>query len=403
MGQLSGSWRLLILGCLGLTGAFLWWLVPRDEGEVPPGVSHSAYWQFRERLDDQLDRTVETEDVLTALAKRALAKNEWDEARSALEAIPVQHARYGGWAAFRRAECLLELHLARPAEEALQVFLQLESPQPRCQPAWWAQARDRLDYLLVLQLRFEERQELLKRRLALGEMDRFAALEYCFPTLQFWSHPQARAQLEAFYAKSPGDIRLQIALGRYRAAEGLYEQALEILHACNRNHPQDPRVQAALLECFWRQQDQERFTQTIQSIPPPTGDAPWLLWRLWGHHANAQGDPEAAVAYFEELLKRNPTDVGAYRGLTQAFAKLDRSEDSASAAERTRALARIRNRMSWAQKDSTDLEPFVCIVELCKSVGFDQQAHTLARVAQRTTKGDPRLDELLIRSRGETP
>jgi len=367
-----------VIALLAIGGGIVWWSAGTGNRSLPQGITVGDYRAAQRRLQQQRSQPIDDADVFAELARQSLTAGQWQKGLTCLKQIPPDHPRHGHWALARRADCFLELRHARSAEAALKELLRRESNQPTLSPQRLRQARDRMDYLLVLQLRFEERQTLLRQRMKLGEADRFDVLEFCFPSLQVWNHPHAVEELEAFYRTTPDDLRLRIALGRYRCAAGEFDEARRLLPSCCREARDDGEFQAALLECLWRRRKWEAMQTVIERSSEPTAESPSLLLQMHGRFYLHKRELQAAQRCFEMILNNDATNMDAHQGLIRVYRRRGHSRKLHETAHRARALARIRNCMSWAQKQPHAIEPFQKIAHICQQAGFSEQARLIA-------------------------
>jgi tetratricopeptide (TPR) repeat protein len=90
---------------------------------------------------------------------------------------------------------------------------------------------------------------------------------------------------------------------------------------------------------------------------------PFTRFALAQEHLKA-GNPDEALAFFEELVETDPDYVGTYYHLGKLYERLDRTDDALDTYEQGIAVAREQK----AQKDLSELQDAKLKAE---GVGFD--------------------------------
>lgn len=377
------QWRLISAAILAGAVGFTWWFLSGQVPELPVGVSQTEYRLAARESKLEIGRNPGHFDILFRLSERAMQNARWETAVSCLEGIPASHTQDHHEVDLLLGVCLVRLNRAGKAEKHLRLFLRRERSRPQNRRDLYVQALRQLDYLLVAQLRFEERQVVLKEILEQEESDSAACLEYCFPGLLQWNHPYAVSVVEKFLAQEPNNFRLRVALGRYRIGQYRLEEARTILETCCRERPEDLFARAALLNCLYQQCDRETFAEACKNLPPAGENEPWLLMRIRGRYHIQHKRYREAVTCFRRAANAEPTNPETYLGLTRAYAGLNRPEEQQQAAKKASILARIKSRMSRAQKKPDDQKPFVEIARLCKEIQFDERAGMIGDLSSK--------------------
>jgi tetratricopeptide (TPR) repeat protein len=396
-----GSRRLrfgLGLVALGLAAAIVAGLRAGKSMPAPPeGVSQRQFDLAARAYQQRYRREPDYFDVISWLAESEFALGEREQARRCFELIPSTHPRYGRAARLQQGEAAIHLHRAREAEQNFREFLQLEHEHPQRPPQEALHARQQLRHLLEVQLRFEERHELLREMTAAGEADAFETVAYCFPTLLLWNGRQTVTWLEQFLAQDPDDFALRVAHGRYLTSWGQLPEASAVLEKCCAEKPDDLPAQAALLE-YWRaQNDWGAMEAVLEKLPPASDADPWLLSRLRGHFCNHLGQYEAALACFDRVLRTDPSCAECRLGQAQAWAGLERPNDRQRALHAANVLARIQNRLGWVQSGANAAQPLSEIAELCLAIDLVDHARIVMRLLERTSPNHAGLRRLRSR------
>jgi predicted Zn-dependent protease len=318
--------------------------------------------------------------VLSLVAELAVAEERLEAAAASFAEIPSDHPKYGLAARFQQGQVLMRLNRADAAEENFRDFLRRATADPAAVPAEHAvTAYKWLTYLLSVQLRLEERKPVLADVHRYGLADVLDSKQYFFPHLLILNSPAGRQRLVEFLAEAPEDPELQIALGRYRTAEGRLEESQAFLTKLYEQRPQDLRVAAALLEACFEADDQEAFGQIAAALPTPQPGEPWLLMRMRGEFALQQAQYEEAVRHFENALDEDPAYLPCRMGLAHALGELSETEARDQTLQAAAVLAEIRVDLSNVQAD--DPAPLLDLVAKCEQIGLKKAAEMFRRHA----------------------
>lgn len=322
-------------------------------------------------------------DVIMFLAQKAVLDERWDRSEELFALIPTSHKSYGRSARHQQGQVLLRLNRSVEAEEQLREFIRLEQTSPTSKPEHLVDAIQRLRSLLEMQLRFEERRQLIAPLALHSQGDASDVVFYCFPNLLRWNGSSAISQLEAYHKVDPNHLNLRIALGRYRAARGRFDEAEEILDDCLAEAPNHIFVVAAHIELLKELADWDSIQEAIGKLGPASKDDPWHLLRLRGHAANRKNDFEVAIHCFQLALQSDPANSESYSGLARSYYGLNCLPEQKNAAHRAQVLTRIQNRLGWTQSSPDDVSPLLEIVDLCLEIELHEQAYVIARLANR--------------------
>lgn len=357
-----------------------WWPENRPETpDLPVGVSLELYQSVRNELGDGLGQPPAEVKVMITLARRLTEEEQLEAAVGCWEQIPSDDAEYGAEARFRQGLQLVALHRAPDAERNLQEFIGMAQAGRSIPAEQIAEALDMLRFLFGVELRFEERQGILRAIHLLEAADTNDTITYCFPSVLRWNGEQAVTWLEEFLKQDPNDFALRVALGRYRTGQGQLDQAEAILRQCCQERPDDLTAQAALLACLYERADWEQMDELVQDLPPADASDPWLLLRLRGHVHNHFGRFQEAFEAFQMALAADPANGESNLGLGKALAGLQRHEESDAALQKTSVIARIQNRLGWIQVRPADVSALWEVAELCEQIDLNIRATVIAR------------------------
>jgi tetratricopeptide (TPR) repeat protein len=225
--------------------------------------------------------------------------------------------------------------------------------------------------------------DILRVTHEIGAASTFETLAYCFPTALRWNGPQTAQWLEGFWKEDPTDFTLRVALGRYRTGAGRLEEAQGVLETCCRERPESLPAQAALLACYYEQNDWERIERTMRQLPPRAATEPWLLVRMRGQYHNHRGEFAEAIKCFQQMLAADPVNAESWKGLARAYEALQREQERHDALRRMQLSARLQSRLGAVLSKEDDVAPLLEAIELCKEAKLWSQARLVANAARR--------------------
>jgi len=396
----AGALWLAAIGALAAIAGVVWRPTSLD---LPAGVTRAQYeaaaaaWQRRHSMEPN------RADVLVQLGDTFFLDEELEAAIRCYDEIPSSHPLYGPGARLEQAKALIRLNQARRAEHNLRAFLQQLDGGPPVRPVQLFEALDLMRFLLEVQLRFEERRVILAAVHDLNEGGLFETLAFCFPNVLRWNGPQATQWAEEFWEQDPDDAWLRIAMGRYRIGQGRLDEAQTLLEQVNAELPNSLHARAALLLCYYEQDDWDSIKRVFDQLPERDADEPWLLTRLRGHVHNQRGDYDKAIECFQAALSRDPVNAESYLGLAAAYGGLNRQEERSEALRKANVIARIQNRLGWALSKEGDVDALAEIVELCREINEHECAEFVADFARRVAPEHPAIERLESGSAAERP
>jgi len=406
------AWLILAAAGLGATGVW-WgyeWLAPSTVDDsatapntsprvesLPQGVSADDYAAAAETLQGTTGVPPDRADVLSHLADRAASRHRDDVALACYAEIPTDHPEHGRRARLNEAQILIRQRRFREGEEKLKGFLRLEGQSPQLGETARRKSREWLRYLYSVQLRFRERQQLLREMYRRGELDTRWTLFYCFPRINRWNVSRGIHDIEAACEKHPQNVRLRAVLGRYRIAQGRLDEARRILETCHRQRPDDLRITAALLKCLHEQAAWERIEAIVKTLPPRSDTEPWLLTNMRGHIHNHAGEYQQAADCFRRLLDVMPANGEFRLGLARAYRGLNRPEQQQAQLRTAQVIARIITRFGWVMQQPDNADVLTEMAELCRQIRLRSQAVILARLAVKANPRQKQAQDMLLR------
>jgi tetratricopeptide (TPR) repeat protein len=379
----------VIAGAATLMGLTWQTLLVRDP--LPRGVARQEYDLASEAFELRYGHAANRMDTLSWLAESFLARDRLPEAVECFAEIPTSYPDYGRMARYQQGRSLLSLHRAVEAEQQFCELISVEEASPTIKPQYLIDARQRLRHILEVELRFEERKQLLRGPVSRGEADFFEVVAYCFPSHLRWNGPEAVKWLEEFHSADPANRWINIALGRYRTGQGKLEEARRVLEDVVRVHPDDRRAVAALIACLREADDPDELARRIGSLPPLSADDPWLLLVQRGQFANDHGRAEEAIAAFNELLKHDRTSTEAWAGLSQAFLVLNDQVRRKQALAMSSVLGRIQNNLGKIFRLPKDPESYLYVLDLCTEIDLVEEGWILAQFVGQLAPDNPKV------------
>ncbi|GAB4137431.1 MAG: hypothetical protein Tsb009_04970 [Planctomycetaceae bacterium] len=394
---------LVVMLSFAIVAFFIWDKWSDSESQATPDPLDQEYEHAKQEFIRVYGRQPNEMDVISWLAEKSLKADKLEKAVQYFARIPTSTPNYGRLARYQQGAALLRLNRAAEAEKNLREFIDLEKTETQVSQAHLIDAIQRLRYLLEVQLRFEERKELIADMVRAGHGDSHDVMFFCFPSLLRWNGPNAIAKLEQFHRNDPQNLKLRIALGRYRTGQGRLEEAETILQKCHQEKPENLFATAALLALYREQGEWDKIAREVAKLPEAAENDPWLLLQMRGHSHNRQGDFRKAVKCFQLALKGDPASAASSLGLGRAYAGLKQTEKQKRALTKADVLARIQNRLGWGQNDPDDVKPFMEIAELCEQIELFEQGYLIARLAHRFSPENEEVTSLMNRLKSRLP
>lgn len=335
--------------------------------------------------------------MLFELGRRAAERGDWRVADDCLRVVRIDHRRCGQAAAYLHGQVLLQQGRLSESEPCLVEFLAAvdHQKQPLVSQADVAAAWKSLSYLLALELRFEERAELLRTRVAHGEAGSFDLVARFFPSLLQWNGAHGVEQIEAALKHDSQNVALRVALGRYRTGGGQLDEAAEILLKCYEERPNNLNAVAATIECYLERGAWSEAQRLIEATGPTNDHEPWLMLRMRGRLLQHAGDFQEAAIAFERAIAADPSSTESYAALADCCRNLSDTKRRDSALHTLQGLARIQSRLGHIAQQPDDMQPLIEVAEICETIGWKVAALALANVARQSLPNEARLVELL--------
>jgi predicted Zn-dependent protease len=372
----------LVTGLVTLATGVYWWCQPV---RLPDGVSQRNFDIATRRYHDLYGRSPARLDVLSIAGELAVREGRLPDAVACFRQIPIDHPRYGPSARLQEAQVLLRLNRAELAEQSFRDFLGLAtatSSESVVTATKW------LNYILSVELRFEDRQKYLADIHTTGSADIFDSKQLFFPNLLIWNSATGKKRLDSFIEADPRNFRLRVAQGRYLAGEGQLDDGLALLGELHRQRPGNLPSTAALLECLFEKNDWSRFGEIARSLPQYEPDEPWLMTRMRGEFALQEKRWDDAVFAFERLSEAEPANPWSSMGLAKAYGEQNLPAKREQMLARSLVLSRIRVSLSNVREDSAD--PARKLSDECRQIGLGKAAIQFDRHAQRIEQSPAR-------------
>ncbi|MFP6765734.1 MAG: tetratricopeptide repeat protein, partial [Planctomycetaceae bacterium] len=335
------GWKLPagLLVTLAAAGAAVWL---SQEPALPQGISSAEYQTAAEQFRDRYGREPDRLDVLSFAAELAVVDGRIQDAIACFSVIPSSDSRYGLSSRLQEGHLLLDLNRAADAEAAFRKYLSLAASTPNVTPLNIYAARRRLAFILSVELRFEDRQALLRSAHESGIVDVFDSKQFFFPHLLIWNSTTGRLRLAEFLKVDPDNRDLRLAQARYLTSLGQTAEAQSQLKLLLKRKPDDLPAIAALLESYYETGDSENLQQLLRDSPAYRIAEPWLLTRMRGHSAMEQQNWELAVTRFAEVLAADRTNPWAQSAIARACEKLQNPGMARTTQARAYGIAKIR-------------------------------------------------------------
>ena len=380
---------LIVLSLGGI--AVVWFCLIRAGREsLPPGVSARERELARRTFHQRQGRQPDRFDLLHVLAESYSTAGRLTDAVDCLGQIPTSHPLYGRMARYQQGRTLLALHRAADAERQARELIDLEEAAPELKPELLINLRQGLRHILEVELRFEERQALLKGVVERREATGFEIFAACFQSHLPWNGSQALQWIEEFHAADPQDPHIRIALGRYLTGRGKLLEARHMLEQVSRERPRDLQAAAALIACLREADAAEEVDRLTAALPPQSPQDPWLLLHQRGLHALENGQGKEAAAAYEQILQVDRTSNQAWQGLARASLLLDDAPRRSHALKMATGLGRILSKLAKGIDLPSDPNSFLEVADVCAEIGLDKEGWILTRFARQLDPRNPR-------------
>ncbi len=347
------------------------------------GVSEISNQQFAEAHDwiqqNFPNQSITRDAVLMVLAERAVQDKQLETAVKCYQQVPTETPKLGMLARLEQGKLMVELNMADEAESALRQFIDAARVAPELDPKQVLDAFKWLTYILSVEIRQEDRSEVLKEQHFIGLADPLDSKQLFFPNLLILNSPAGKKKIAGFVEKSPDNLRLQIANSRYRTLEGSYELAIETLTKLRDKNPEDLSIAAVLAEAYFESADSMALSKLLASLPEASASEPWLLRRMRGEHALESKQWNQAIEHFEAVLQKDPANAPSQMGCAKAWAALGNEEKRQEALTRSGIIAEIRVNLSKVQSDAQ--AACLDLASKCKLLGMVEAAAVFERHA----------------------
>ncbi|MFO0939879.1 MAG: hypothetical protein U0930_03855 [Pirellulales bacterium] len=341
-----------------------------SEESLPSGVSleqfnDSASW-FKTNYPEQ---PVTREAILLVLAERATKQSKPEVAVECYDAISTTTPKLGLVARLEQGKLLVALNQADQAEAALRAYLEAARVASELQPQQVQDAFKWLTYILSVEIRQEDRKQILMEQHQISLADPLDSKQLFFPNLLILNSPAGKKKIAAFLESDPKNLRLRIANARYRTLEGSYDEAIKLLAPLHQEYPNDLTVAAALSEAYFENADSASLKSLLAALPARSDREPWLLTRMRGESALENKQWQVALECFEQVLKNDATNATAQMGIAKSWAGLGEESKRQVALQRSAIIAEIRVNLSSVQPNAEN----ACydLAEKCAKLGLD--------------------------------
>lgn len=375
------------LFCAGILLALTYVLWPRNPEfpDLPAELVTEAQTLYRQHYR----RTPDHWDTLSMSAELATRRKQWELAARCFEQIPIDQPLYGVSARFQQSQVLIKLDQAARAEQQLLQYL----AQPGIDFA--DEAQQFLRYLLEIQLRFEERHQLLAAIHAKHRLNPADALFYGFSSLLRWNGEVAVDRCQQFYKQDPDNPLLRIAWAQYLGGTARTDEGLELIGTVLSHAPQNSKALAVKLYLLSEAGQLDELSRQCDALPAPTAADPWLMLRIRGQNALQRNNLELAEHCLNLYVQNDPSLTECYVGLAQIARKRGQSDRADALLEKTRLLALIQNRLGGAQFAPDDASPYVTLADQSLTIGLHLQARLMAESALQIDPHNPRALSIL--------
>lgn len=351
---------------------------------LPVGVPHDAYQSALTEFRSRFGRNPERLDAMMLLAEKAFIAERWQEALACFREIPTEHPQYGLAARLQQAQVLVRLDRARESEVMFRRYLDLTLARDSVPKEHKTTAYQWLVFMLSVELRFEDRKEVLQTGHAHGLGGVWESKLLHFPNLLIWNSGEGRVRLARFLENDPRNFALQLADARYLTNGTEVREAHSRLRHLYRADPADRRCQACLLEYYFQQNDWPNFSSIAKLLPEHESTEPWLLTRMRGEWALHNSRWNDAISSFQQVLQKDPANPWSTMGIARAYGGMHEMAKREEALRKSLILSRIRVGLYNVNEEN----PQACLnlAADCEQIGLREAAQCFREHAQRITR-----------------
>lgn len=349
--------------------------------DLPVGVNPEDYFQAENWIKGNFpNQPITQEAVMLVLAERAAKQSKPELAILCYQKIASATPKLGLVARLEQAKLLVEMNRADQAESVLREYMAAARVAAELQPQQVQEAFKWLTYILSVEIRQEDRKQVLSEQHEIALADPLDSKQLFFPNLLILNSPAGKKKLASFLEADPKNVQLRIANARYRTLEGSYDQALALLDPLRQEYPENLFVAAAMAEVLFENADSSGLSKLISALPSRSDSEPWLLTRMRGESALEAKRWQEALESFEQVLKNDPTNAPAQMGVAKAWAGLGDESKRQVALQRSGIIAEIRVNLSSVQPNAEN----ACydLAEKCSKLGLDSAADTFKQHAK---------------------
>ncbi len=389
--SLRGGVILLLVAAVFAVYRFTLWRMSRSEStqvtsgaqsiNLPEGLSVSEYETAKKWLVERVASRAPTHlEILVMAGDLAAADGNTDTAIACYRAIPTDSPTIGLAAKLQEGLLLIGANRASEAEAAFRQYIEVARVSANLKLDDVVTSFKWLNFILSVEIRLEDRKELLAEMHEIGIADPFDSKQLFFPNLLILNSPTGRTRLAKFLENDSENFQLRLASGRYKTLEGQFDVAVQMLEPMLAEKNADLGVGAALLDAYFESNNSEKFASVLNSLPDHSELEPWLLTRMRGEFALEKKEFREAIRYFEAALRKDPAYAPCQMGLARAYAGIGEVDSQTEALRRSSVLAEIRVNLSSVQPDATKAS--LELADKCTSINLLEAAEAFRKHAE---------------------
>ncbi|MCU0710895.1 MAG: hypothetical protein MUC43_02470 [Pirellula sp.] len=328
-------------------------------------------------------------EIILAAGGLAVSAEDYEKATLYFSQVKTEIPRFGMTARLEQGVAQLKLNFATPAEQNLKAFLDAARSAENPDPSQVLDAFKWLTYLMSVQIRQEERKQLLEEQHAIELADPLDSKQLYFPNLLILNSPTGRARLTKLLENEPTNVALLVASARYQTLAGEFDAAIENLQKLRRSRLEDLTIVAALAEALVESDRMADAGGLLDSVPPYQLSEPWLLTRMRGELALHREKWNEAIKHFNAVLNEDPANAPAQMGLAMAYEKLGDKENHEEALRRSSIIAKIRSNLGSVQSDAA--AACLDLATQCREINMEAAAKAFEKHAARI-KSQPKVN-----------
>lgn len=354
---------------------------------LPEGLTLAGFNKAKSIYQERFGVTPKRHEVLGVAAEIAMSEQKLETALNCYREIPPDDPNIGMKAQLEQGLILVKLDRVAEAEHALTAYIMSAREAKSVAAADVIDAFKWLCFIMSVEIRLEDRKEVLLELHRAGLADPWDSKQLFFPNLLILNSTTGRDRIQKFLAHDPENINLQVANARYMTLAGEHEAAIVKLEELMAKHPNNLSVAACLLEAWFETDDQQKMRELIAKLPSHSQTEPWLLTYMRAEAALAEKDFLSVITLCKSVLNNDPAYLPCEMALASAYAAKGETELQKAQLERVSILAKMRVNLGSVRNDAPAAAGELS--EMCRELKMDAAAQYFQKYSEAMKAQQP--------------